>query len=248
MLEKYGEHMDDKCPRCEKIEKHTHLIQCQSEGATDTFKSTMSDYGAWITTTSLPAMAQALIEFIKANRDIRPLDIKPTWSLKVRKACEKQLAIGTRACVEGCMHPAWERLQKEYLANIGSKKNARRWMKELIQKTCLVSWDMWDSRNHLVHNDKTTRRNQITAILHQDVQDIHGFARSHRFLPCVAKEFFATPINTILTGSDYNKRIWKRIGERYLDNDRKRMARNPRAALMQEWLIPRSLEGRNRHR
>ena len=248
MLKKYGERTDDKCPRCDEIETHTHIVQCQSPGAQKAFDASMGNYGAWLTSTSSPAMAQAILEFMHAYRNTRPLEFQPQWSQKVKRACEQQLAIGTRACIEGCLHPAWERIQSDYLTHIGSKKNARRWMRELILKTWLVSWDLWDSRNDIVHNDSDTRQIQILAVLHQEIRDIHEFARRHRFLTRVAKKFFATPITDIMEGSEYTKRIWVRIGHRYLENDRKRMKRNHSAAFMREWLIPGSTEGRQRQK
>ena len=147
---------------------------------------------------------------------------------------------------EGCIHKQWEGIQAKYLEETHSRRSPRRWVIQLIQKTWMVSWDMWDQRNAMVHNHKETRSEQITAALHTEVWEIYDFGRNHRFLPRVAKRFFRQPLEEILEMTDYQKRVWRRRGNKYLDNDRKRMARNRTAAGFREWLIPGSSAGRKR--
>ena len=57
-------------------------------------------------------------------------------------------------------------------------------------KTWMVSWDMWDQRNAMVHNHKETRQEQILVQLHAEIREIHEFGKNHRFLPRVSKQFF----------------------------------------------------------
>ena len=181
---------------------------------------------------------------MEAYRDRREAQTQQSWADDVREAFESQTAIGPRAFVEGLITPKWQQIQKRHMQLIGSNKSPRRWIKELILKTWMVSWDMWDSRNGIVHKNKDTRREQITAALDEDIRSVHTFARDHRFLTRVAKQFFNTPLDDILADTDYQKRIWKRLGERYLENDRKRMTRNRSAALMREWLEPGAIRRR----
>ena len=118
----------------------------------------------------------------------------------------------------------------------------------MIVKTWMVSWDMWDARNAVVHRNENTRGEQITAALHAEITDIHDFGRNNQFLPRLTQQFFSKPLAEVLEMSDYQKRVWKRLGEKHLDNDRKRMQRNREAAMMREWLVPGSSRGRRRIR
>ena len=121
-------------------------------------------------------------------------------------------------------------------------------MRLLVVKTWMVSWDMWDARNAQVHDNAETRRQQIGAVLDAEIRDIHDFGSNHHFLPRVARDFFATPLDDIMESTDYQKRIWNRLGNKYLENDTKRMQTNEEAAGLREWLIPGSSAGRQRVR
>ena len=112
----------------------------------------------------------------------------------------------------------------------------------------MVSWDMWDSRNGVVHDNPETHKEQLVAALDAEIKDIHTHGTSHQFLPQVAKDFFATPLDEIIEKSEYQKRVWRRLGNRYLENDDKRMQQNQAAATMREWLVPGSSRGRRRVR
>ena len=66
----------------------------------------------------------------------------------------------------------------------------------------MVSWDMWDALNGIVHNNPDTGQQQITAALDAEIQDIHTHGNQHQFLPRVAKEFFALPLEVIKSKSE----------------------------------------------
>ena len=150
--------------------------------------------------------------------------------------------------MEGFLHQHWEGIQKQYLDSTHSRRSPRRWMRMLVLKTWMVSWDMWDTRNGIVHQNQATRQEQITAALDMEIRDIHAFGRNHLFLPPAATTFFSTNLEDILAQTDYQKKIWTRLGNRYLDNDKRRMAKNREAARMREWLVPGSSKGRRRVR
>ena len=238
MLHKFGERLTPACPQCEEDEKHTHILQCKSEHQTQAFAGIIDGYTTWVARSATPSMTAAIHEMMEAYRDGREAQTQQSWADDVREAFELQTAIGPRAFVEGLITPKWQQIQKRHMQLIGSNKSPRRWIKELILKTWMVSWDMWDSRNGIVHNNKETRRQQIMAALDEDIRGLHQFAQDHRFLTKVARNFFAKPLEEILKDTDYQRRIWRRLGERYLENDRKRMTSNRSAALMREWLDP----------
>ena len=159
------------------------------------------------------------------------------------------MALGDRAFIEGCIISTWEELQTRYHELTKIRRSARRWTKEMIQKTWMISWDMWDARNGIVHNNHQTRQTQIIAILQEQIKKIHNSALENRFLTRAARTFFNQPVEQIFKLSEYQQRTWKRIGERYLANDRKRIARNRSAALMRGWLMMvLRREGRQRDR
>ena len=246
MLHKYGERMDDKCPRCDAVERHTHILQCKDDDATTTFDKLRSTYDTWLQRTTSDWIRMAVLEQVDAYRQQRSVTASMLWPDEIQDAVAAQHRMGDRSFIEGCLHADWERLQEDHLIQTQSRRSPRRWVKELILKTWMISWDMWDHRNGLVHGHKETKREQIIAALDAEIRDIHEFGATHKFLPRVARQFFKNPLDDVLKKTEYQKRVWKTLGNRYLDHDRKRMT-NKSAVLMREWLIPGSSEGRRKN-
>ena len=248
MLHKFGDRDSPRCPMCEEIEKHTHIVQCKATQAADTYEKLTREYSRWLHDTTSTSLAQAIIAIVEAYRHQTDVAIQWSWPDDIREAAQLQNTMGPRAFMEGLLHQQWEGIQEQYLGSIESRRSPRRWMRLLVLKTWMVSWDMWDARNAQVHDNAETRRQQIGAVLDAEIRDIHDFGSNHHFLPRVARDFFATPLDDIMESTDYQKRIWNRLGNKYLENDTKRMQTNEEAAGLREWLIPGSSAGRQRVR
>jgi len=107
---------------------------------------------------------------------------------------------------------------------------------------------MWSSRNDEVHNNDTTRKEVIIAHLHEEVRENHGWGRTNAFLPRTEREFFSTPIETIIRQTEYQKRTWLHIAKRFIERDRQRVARSQSIRLMREWVQPGVTAHITRHR
>ena len=246
MLYKCGQRIDEKCPACNEVEQHTHIVQCKAEEATRKFEQVREGYATWLQRTTSDWMRLANLELLDAYRECRPAEISTLWPEDIQQAAKKQSRMGERAFIEGCVHQDWEKIQEDYILQTQSRRSPRRWMKELIFKNWMISWDMWDHRNGIVHGHSQTKNEQIIAALDAEITDIHQFGSQHRFLPRIARRFFKTPLQDILRKTEYQKRVWKALGNRYLEHDRRRMANNKMAAFMREWIIPGSSEGRQK--
>ena len=147
---------------------------------------------------------------------------------------KKQSWIGERSFIEECLHADWEKIQEDYIIQMQSRCSPRQWTKELVMKNWMISWDMWDHCNGIVHGYGKTKTEQIIAALDAEISDIHDFGSQHCFLPRIARRFFKTPLQDILKKTGYQKRVWQTLGNRYLEHDRRRMATNKSAAFMME--------------
>ena len=224
------------------------ILQCQSVQAQEAYRKTEDRYEAWLDNTTSQSMKEAALEMVDAYRNQRPVRLSILWPGEIRHATRCQYNLGPRAFVEGCLHRQWEEIQSRYLQSIHSRRSPRRWTAQLIYKTWMVSWDMWDARNGVVHGNTNTRGEQLIAALDAEIRDIYNFGRNHNFLTLAARQFFSKNISEILQMSEHQKRVWRRLGDKHLDNDRKRMQRNREAARMREWLVPGSSRGRRRIR
>lgn len=198
MLHKFGKRNDPICPQCDQVERYNHTLRCTAIQAKKTYKKVQQSYADWLENTTDPYIGQAIIKVLQATREGRPAKVQELWPDDVRQLVNQQQRVGGISFAEGRIHRQWEGIQAKYLEKMHSRRSPRRWVIQLIQKTWMVSWDMWDQRNDMVHNHKDTKLEQITAALHAEIRNIHNFGRTHRFLPRVAKRFFKQPIEEIL--------------------------------------------------
>ena len=52
----------------------------------------------------------------------------------------------------------WRTVQEKYIREHSTKIDIERWTKAFIRKLWLVSWDIWDFRNDILHNSKTQQQ------------------------------------------------------------------------------------------
>ena len=70
-----------------------------------------------------------------------------------------------------------------------------RWIKELIKKLLMISWDMWDHCQ-----DSEVRKAQIVVQLIADIEEHHeqGSTNNSFLVPAIKHSFFHTMIKQIL--------------------------------------------------
>ena len=162
---------------------------------------------AWLQDTTSWSQAQVITKLLDAYCSRSTTTADKRWPENIREAFNLQTQMGERALVEGFIHIGWEETQGQYLESIASRRSPQRWTRLLIQKILMVSWDMWDARNDIVHNNSETRQKQIEAALDVKIREIHKFGKQNQFLPQTAKHFLETAIEDIIKRTNYQKRI-----------------------------------------
>ena len=223
-------------------------MKCQSNRATIAYRNIKRNFESWLKETTSDAMRLALMAHLDAYREDDEVETDESWPTDIAEASNRQIRIGPNAFMEGLLTKEWERVQREHLANTGSKKNPSRWMKELIKKLWDISWDMWDSRNSKVHSNTETQKEQIIAQLQLDITTKHHQGNNNRFMPWMEKEFFKQPLDNILQNTEYQQRTWLHLATRYIERDRQRVARDRSVRIMREWILPGSTGNIERQR
>ena len=240
MLAKRGERTSAQCPSCAEVETHRHILKCQSDRATKAYRNIERKFEYWLKKTTSDELREALMAHLGAYREEEEVTERENWTQKVKEVSRDQKAVGENAFVEGLVVHGWEKIHRDHLSRVGSKRSAGRWVQELIKKLWNVSWDMWDSRNGEVHKNQTTRKEQIIVQLDNEVKEAHTEGKSNRFIPRMEKAFFRREVEEILEATEYQKRTWLHIAKRYIKRDRQRVARDRSIAIMREWLQPGS--------
>ena len=160
---------------------------------------------------------------------------------------KKRLGVSMKFQVPPSLEGIQEEAQKACEEYKEKKKQALELRTEFLDLMIQTAKDQGDTKKvRALHNIK--EKEQIIAALEAEICKIHSFGKQHQFLPRIAKKIFDTPIEEILSKTEYQKRVWQTLGNRYLEHDRRRMAKNKAAVCMREWLIPGSSKGRRKNR
>ena len=227
----------DECPRCKEKEDSRHIIRCQDNEAEESFQQATKSLVLWIMQTSSPDMKEAIVEVCRAYRANQPAIGQAQWIQAIRNAMTNQRRLGPNSMMEGMVTHHWEQAQQVWLDYKSSNNCARRWTIQLIKKLMLVSWDMWLTRNALIHSKSKAREKLILHSLHNHMKEAHKEGRHNRFLPQLDKQTFKVPMATLLKTSEYYKRVWLRHARRTLRKDEMRMQSTQEIAVMRRWLL-----------
>ena len=236
MMQRWGKRDTSNCPRCPAKETHRHIVQCTSPGAQEVFDASMLKVTKWLQTSTSPDMQEAIVEMAQAYRRRRRPRAEAKWTRAVQRAVLQQNTVGTQAFMEGCWVEEWQYAHQGWLEKRRLDTCSRRWTIQLLRKMMLVSWDMWEARNGLVHSDQEIRKTLIRNQVHQRIRTLHKVGQRHRFLPPLDKEFFQQPVDQILKATEYKQDTWINQVQKILEKDERRLQANSEAAVMRRWL------------
>ena len=119
----------------------------------------------------------------KAHQIIIPCNIPAT----IAESLSHQYEIGWLQALTGLLSHYWTEIQRLYLKSLRAKTTGERWMASLIRKLWDTTWDIWNTRNNIIHSadgpTKTSILRKINAIIeyHHD-RGLIVFPERCRFL------------------------------------------------------------------
>ena len=156
----------DKCPRCgEADENNVKVVQCLDPGAAKTRSKALQSVSDCLEDNKTnPLISRHIMSSLKAWFQGQPLP-EPRGSRSLRLALQGQNAIGVWNLLLGRVHKELEVQQDKHYKSQKLRRSGKRWTVELIKKLQMVSWDMWDHRNGILHGnpDKHHRKDELSA-------------------------------------------------------------------------------------
>jgi hypothetical protein len=235
-MKQWEERETDECPRCNQQETHRHVVQCKSIEAKQDFDNTLKSMKDWLSRTTSPMMRAAIIEQLEAYQQDRFGIIHYLWDPGVRSAMSRQSMMGKRAFAEGFLSIQWRKQQEQWMVMTQSRKSAKYWTACLIEKILMISWDMWESRNGIIHSESDARQKLIINELDSKVAQTLDEGKRNRYLPQLDARMFKISYQELKTKNERTKRIWLKLAEKTLDKDKRKLARNSAARMMRNWL------------
>jgi hypothetical protein len=167
MMKRWKQRDSDFCPRCQAPEDTTHVWTCKGKDANATWNKSIEELRKWlITQKTLPSLTKVLCNRLTAWRDSTPPTVEPSRFAGVRDTIADQDTIGWQAALEGTIVIGWADTQQRYYEWIGSRKTGKRWVAALIRKMWDVTWNQWEHRNHILHD------NEDSILIRQQLEEI----------------------------------------------------------------------------
>ena len=209
MMKKWNYRLVDNCPRCGAPgESTTHILKCRAASAEIQWGKSMMELSKWLEENNTcpdisKFLVQALDQWRSGEEVTRP---KSPMFDGMRDIFYSQNTIGWRPFIGGCISYMWVRVQDQYLKWIDSRKSGKRWAIVLIQKLWDVAWDMWDDRNHTLHDTPMAMELSGGLSLNQAIrQELHIGIQS---LPQRVQSVFPNDNDTILEASINVRKQW----------------------------------------
>jgi len=92
----------------------------------------------------------------------------------VSLAFDIQSDIGWNLLLEGWITYEWEFLQSSHYALIGSRKSRRCWLIQVVKKLWLVSWDVWEHWNGILHDSDNTQLQSQTQKANEKIRQLYS--------------------------------------------------------------------------
>jgi len=162
-------HTTAECPQCTApMETTQHILRCTAPRARSTWAKSLTRMDAKLTQAKTdPALQRGIIQALRAWGSDSEFDYTalPPYMIE---AFSEQASLGWFSFLLGFASPKWRLVQQRFFArNFKSRPpSIRRWTATLVSQALLVSWDMWEHRNAILHEaSNVTRLNTLSAAI-----------------------------------------------------------------------------------
>jgi len=144
-----------RCPQCGEANETTlHVLRCPSPKARTQWKTSIAKLTSWMKTAKTDPMLQLhILAHLRSWSNSRIRQVPRIGSPIIRQALVDQNNIGWSNFMLGRVSRRFSEAQELYYRFLKNRKTGKRWTIALITKLQEVAWDMWQHRNHILHNE-----------------------------------------------------------------------------------------------
>lgn len=146
---------NSNCPRCGHEEETTeHVLKCP--GGDEVWQKAIKSLETWMEDhlTAKP-LRKAICQRLEEWRSSTITTFR-SRDENVEAAIMEQDAIGWQNFLEGRVSKKIQHAQQLHLDALSTRRTGERWLAALIVKMWEVSWDLWDHRNGILHNNENS--------------------------------------------------------------------------------------------
>jgi hypothetical protein len=242
VMKRRQEWSHSKCPRCNQPGEDTrHVLQCEDPRSRLAWARSLDELSAWMKKADTsPRIRTAIISRLQ-HWHKREQPTLHRLSPNIRAALQEQDEIGWYNFLLGRHSRHWERAQQAWILSQAQNErlsSSRRWAASLIDKTWLISWDMWEHRNRILHSPLHPRQVAEMAFVDSRIQEEYDTGTDG--LIQKDKKLFRKPIHSIFKYPMAHKAQWLRSVSfaRNRTITLRPMNQNAERSLMRNWMLP----------
>jgi hypothetical protein len=159
MMHRRKEWATPSCPCCNSsTEDSLHVWLCPADTQREIRAKHLEKLSDWMAACPTDpeindVIIQRLDEWLAGEPLAEIADIHPDVTAVLRQ----QDAAGWELPFAGMWLQAWIPLQQTFLSHRNTRKTAKRWLSGIIKHLVDMSWSLWEQRNHALHNQDSTR-------------------------------------------------------------------------------------------
>ena len=206
---KFQEH--SKCPRCSHTtEDNVHVFTCQLQGAHESFQKSLNRLNAHLKRTfTHRLLRRGMIKALMAwHTGHDPTTV--STSSAVTRALIAQSKIGWENLLVGLPATEWLSFQQEHYSNQRSRRNASKWLRQLLPHLIRMGKRQWLHRNKYKHQIGKPDEIELRRILNKAI--LHQFQMGKRaLLPGDKAKLDRNPIQLLHKPLHIRKAWWHNI-------------------------------------
>ncbi|CAB9498981.1 expressed unknown protein [Seminavis robusta] len=231
-----------RCPRCAQPDENPkHVLLCPSRGARLTWAEALVSLDKHLRKLGTnQSLRYGIIEHLRAWGKRSPPHLGPLRA-DVRAALAEQTEIGWYNLLLGRISHRFTQLQDAHYKSLGNRRNGFRWTTAVIRKLLDISWDMWDHRNHIKHNDPHPAFDpQLRTTLNEEIR--FQWSLGAASLRPEDRPLFRHGLDSIMEQTTTDKQQWLASVENArsavaADQVQPRNDQNYERNLMENWII-----------
>jgi len=153
-----------------------------------------------------PELRNAILNIVESyHSNSEPAIIDQNYP-HMNEILRDQNKIGWHNFIHGKWSNKWVAQQREFLLKHDSKRSCKRWATAIIHKMFMVSWDMWEHRNGILHTASSYHYQQKRRSLDQNIKQEYRKG-THR-LSQDDRKLLDKPLIEVLRLSNDDKQLW----------------------------------------
>jgi hypothetical protein len=205
-MHRWKKHDTPIYPRCDALEDAQHVWLCKGHNSREVWDRSLASLWNWMVSVQTdPDIQHHILGHLCSWWDGSqgPAFIPPG----LQNAIDEQNNIGWNRFLEGWLSKAWVLRQQQYFEKSRTHRSGKRWAVALIRKLWLVTWDLWEHHNGVLHEQENALARERSSKTNSKVCDLFQELMGRHILPR-DRHLLRLSLSELLKKDQEYKEVW----------------------------------------